>query len=56
MIAMINALHHPTDITWYVSAVVAWSQAEISAMIIALLLPALRGLFGFFRKQRLAAD
>lgn len=53
---MINALNHPNDITWYFSVVVAWSQAEISAMIIALSLPALRGLFGFFRKQRSTAD
>lgn len=51
---MINALHHPKDITWYF-VVVTWSQAEISAMIIALSLPALKGLFGFFHKQRSTA-
>lgn len=52
MVAMIVALDNPSDITWYFSVVMAWSTAEISAMIIALSLPALRGLFGFFKKNR----
>ncbi|KAJ5833374.1 hypothetical protein N7474_001685 [Penicillium riverlandense] len=51
MVAMIVALQHPEDITWYFSVVVAWSSAEISAFIIALSLPSLRGLFGFLRNK-----
>jgi hypothetical protein len=56
MVAMVVALHHPNDITWYFSIVIAWSQAEVSCTIIALSLPALRGLFGFFRQNRSTAD
>ncbi|KAJ5363528.1 uncharacterized protein N7496_009241 [Penicillium cataractarum] len=52
MVAMVVALDHPSDITWYFSVVMAWSTSEIAAMIIALSLPALRGLFGFFQQKR----
>ncbi|KAJ5952620.1 uncharacterized protein N7479_011033 [Penicillium vulpinum] len=52
MISMIVALQHPDDATWYFSVVMAWSTAEISAAIIALSLPALRALFGFWNRNR----
>ncbi|KAJ5612068.1 hypothetical protein N7510_005262 [Penicillium lagena] len=51
MVSMIVAIQHPEDITWFFSVVVAWSSAEISAFIIALSLPALKGLFGFLRSR-----
>ncbi|KAJ5633695.1 hypothetical protein N7528_001537 [Penicillium herquei] len=51
MVSMVQALHHASDITWYFSVVMAWSTAEISAMIVALSLPSLRGLFGFLRNK-----
>ena len=34
------------DATWYFSVVMVWSDTEISTAIIALSLPALKGLFG----------
>ncbi|KAJ6095581.1 hypothetical protein N7486_006327 [Penicillium sp. IBT 16267x] len=51
MVSMIVALDHPTDVTWYFSVVMAWSTSEISAIIIALSLPALRGLLGMLQMK-----
>ncbi|KAJ5721954.1 uncharacterized protein N7483_009888 [Penicillium malachiteum] len=51
MVSMVDALHHASDITWYFSVVMAWSTAEISAIIVALSLPSLRGMFGFLRNK-----
>ncbi|KAJ5759130.1 hypothetical protein N7520_006286 [Penicillium odoratum] len=51
MVSMIVALDHPTDLTWYFSVVMAWSTSEISAIVIALSLPALRGFFGILRTK-----
>ncbi|KAJ5646517.1 hypothetical protein N7490_002889 [Penicillium lividum] len=51
MVSMVVALHHPTDLTWYFSVVMAWSTSEISAIIIALSLPALRGFFGILQTK-----
>lgn len=51
MVSMIVAIQHPEDITWYFSVVVAWFSAEISAFIIMLSLPSLRGLFGFWQNK-----
>lgn len=53
---MIVALDHPLDVTWYFSVVMAWSTSEISAIIIALSLPALRGLFGILRMKNRSTD
>ncbi|KAJ5650819.1 uncharacterized protein N7484_004542 [Penicillium longicatenatum] len=56
MVSMIVALDHPTDVTWYFSVVMAWSTSETSAMIVALSLPALRGLFGVLRMKTRPTD
>lgn len=56
MIAMINALSHPKDTTWYFPVVSTWSQAEISVMLIVLSISAPRDLFGFFHIQRSTPD
>lgn len=45
------ALEHPSGFIEYLPVAMAWSAAEISAAIIALSLPALRGLFVFFRNK-----
>lgn len=47
-----TALKHPSDLIDYLPTAMAWSAAEVSAMIMALSLPAFRGLFVFFRKNR----
>ncbi|KAJ5178257.1 uncharacterized protein N7500_000956 [Penicillium coprophilum] len=52
MVSMIVALRHPEDATWYFSVVMVWSTTETSAAIIALSLPALRALFGFWSRKR----
>ncbi|KAL4772503.1 hypothetical protein BDW60DRAFT_216510 [Aspergillus nidulans var. acristatus] len=52
MVSMIVSVQHEDDATWYFSPVVAWTCAEISAAIIALSLPALRAIFGFFKEHR----
>ncbi|KAL4813479.1 hypothetical protein BDW67DRAFT_177784 [Aspergillus spinulosporus] len=52
MVSMIVSVQHEDDATWYFSPVVAWTCAEISAAIIALSLPALRAIFGFFKERR----
>ncbi|PWY74281.1 hypothetical protein BO70DRAFT_354661 [Aspergillus heteromorphus CBS 117.55] len=45
IIAMIPAIRD-TDATWYFSVVMVWSDTEVSTAIIALSLPALKGLVG----------
>jgi hypothetical protein len=40
------------DATWYFSVVMVWSDTEVSTAIIALSLPALKGLFGGIRNKR----
>ena len=42
---MIPAINE-TDATWYFSVVMVWSDTEVSTAIIALSLPALKGLVG----------
>ncbi|KAJ5923576.1 hypothetical protein N7454_008821 [Penicillium verhagenii] len=56
MVSMIVALDHPSDVTWYFSVVMAWSTSEISAIIIALSLPSLRGLFSILRMKTRTTD
>ncbi|KAJ5784440.1 uncharacterized protein N7503_009652 [Penicillium pulvis] len=56
MVSMIVALDHPSDVTWYFSVVMTWSTSEIAAIIIALSLPALRGLFGILRMKNRSTD
>ncbi|RDW64420.1 uncharacterized protein DSM5745_09831 [Aspergillus mulundensis] len=51
MISMIVAVDNEADATWYFSPVVAWTCAEVSAAIVALSLPALRSIFGFFKER-----
>lgn len=53
---MIIALDHPKDVTWYFSVVMAWSTSETSAIIIALSLPALKGLFGILRIKKCSTN
>ncbi|KAL4862164.1 hypothetical protein BDV12DRAFT_190612 [Aspergillus spectabilis] len=45
IVAMVVVLNNQDDITWYFSVVLTWSCAEIATAIVALSLPALRGLF-----------
>ncbi|GKZ17773.1 hypothetical protein AbraCBS73388_010092 [Aspergillus brasiliensis] len=45
IISMIPAIQKP-DATWYFSVVMVWSDTEVSTAIIALSLPALKGLVG----------
>ncbi|KAL4882267.1 hypothetical protein BJY04DRAFT_51037 [Aspergillus karnatakaensis] len=45
IVAMVVALDNQDDITWYFSVVLTWSCAEIATAIVALSLPALKGLF-----------
>ncbi|OOF99322.1 hypothetical protein ASPCADRAFT_160022 [Aspergillus carbonarius ITEM 5010] len=45
IISMIPAINE-TDATWYFSVVMVWSDTEVSTAIIALSLPALKGLVG----------
>ncbi|KAF9893434.1 hypothetical protein FE257_010746 [Aspergillus nanangensis] len=56
MVSMIVSVQHPEDATWYFSPVIAWTCAEISVAIIALSLPALRAIFGFFKEHRSTRD
>lgn len=55
MVAMVAAIRHPQDATWYFSVVMVWSCTEISTAIIALSLPALRSLFVKVRQNRSTA-
>ncbi|KAI9041850.1 uncharacterized protein KD926_006395 [Aspergillus affinis] len=52
IVAVFRTIDHPDDITWYLPDVVIWTAAEISTAIIALSLPALKGLCGFMLKPR----
>ncbi|RAK96824.1 uncharacterized protein BO80DRAFT_448986 [Aspergillus ibericus CBS 121593] len=45
IVSMIPAINE-TDATWYFSVVMVWSDTEVSTAIIALSLPALKGLVG----------
>jgi hypothetical protein len=49
---MLPVVNDPNDATWHFSVVLAWSSGEISAAIIALSLPALKGLFGLTLKEK----
>ncbi|KKK19860.1 hypothetical protein P175DRAFT_0532610 [Aspergillus ochraceoroseus IBT 24754] len=51
IIAIATALKDPEDITWYFSAVMAWSCAEIATGIVVLSLPVLKGLFSRLRDK-----
>lgn len=48
---MIPAVTEP-DATWYFSVVMTWSDVEVSTAIIALSLPAMKGLFGLVARRR----
>ncbi|EED11730.1 conserved hypothetical protein [Talaromyces stipitatus ATCC 10500] len=53
ILAMIPAIED-SDATWYFSVVMVWSDTEVSTAIIALSLPALKGLFSGMRNKRKA--
>lgn len=52
IVAVVVAMKHPDDITWYLSMVVIWSCAEICTALVALSLPALKGLCSLLHRNR----
>ncbi|PLB48623.1 hypothetical protein P170DRAFT_356798 [Aspergillus steynii IBT 23096] len=46
IVVVFKAVDHLDDITWYISVVMIWTSAEVSTAIVALSLPALKGMCG----------